>query len=267
MPTGVYIRTKEHRRHISEARKGKPLTKEHRRNIGLSLLGRPMSPNARLALKLANENQSQERREISRQTLIIYNRSRKGIPHSKEHNEKVAEANRGKHRSEETKHKISEFMKTRPVLQSTRDKLSAIHKGRIITWGDKISKSLTGKKLSEEHVNNLKEAFKNRILPFNDTGIEVTVQDYLSEKGIEFEKHKSFKIGPHTYHRVDLWIPCRSLAIECDGDYWHNLPNVIEHDNFLNNRFFDQGISLLRLSGNEIESNGFISRFENELGM
>lgn len=36
MPRGVYIRTEEHKRHMSEVRIGKHLTEEHRKNLSLS---------------------------------------------------------------------------------------------------------------------------------------------------------------------------------------------------------------------------------------
>lgn len=39
MPRGVYIRTEEHKKHISEARIGKCLTEEHRKNLSLSHKG------------------------------------------------------------------------------------------------------------------------------------------------------------------------------------------------------------------------------------
>jgi len=72
-----------------------------------------------------------------------------------------------------------------------------------------------------------------QISPVKDTSIEVKIQNFLKELGIEFFTHKYMKIE-HGY-QCDILIPSKSLVIECDGDYWHNLPNaVIRNKNKLN---------------------------------
>ena len=44
----------------------------------------------------------------------------------------------------------------------------------------------------------------------------------LFPMNIPFRKMVQFPMGPY---RVDFAIPELKLAIECDGDQWHNLPD------------------------------------------
>jgi group I intron endonuclease len=50
------------------------------------------------------------------------------------------------------------------VSLSTREKLSKAHKGRKVTWGDKISKSRQGIKFSDTHKENISKAQCGRLL-------------------------------------------------------------------------------------------------------
>lgn len=76
---------------------------------------------------------------------------RKGKKHSKESKKKMSEARKGIKFSKEHKRKIG--------LASSR-----INKGRKITWGDKISKALTGRKISEETKKKMSESAKNKVI-------------------------------------------------------------------------------------------------------
>lgn len=49
-----------------------------------------------------------------------------------------------------------------PATEETRNKLREAMLGRKITWGEKISKGLTGKKLSVEHRKHLSESHKGQ---------------------------------------------------------------------------------------------------------
>lgn len=50
------------------------------------------------------------------------------------------------------------------VPEDVRRKISEAHKGRTVTWGDKISKARTGMKFSDEHRENISKVQKGRKL-------------------------------------------------------------------------------------------------------
>lgn len=59
-------------------------------------------------------------------------------------------------------------------------------------------------------------------------------------------------------HELDIWLPEIKVAIEFNGTYWHNLPNIIESDNFKQIQCESKGIRLVSISegewDNDIES-------------
>lgn len=90
----------------------------------------------------------------AKKKISLNNGCRGGL--SEHHKMKIKEANIGRVTSEETKKKLS----NRHVSQETRDKISLAFKG--ITRGpmkqsvkDKISSSLSGRKLSEDHIEKI----------------------------------------------------------------------------------------------------------------
>jgi len=102
MPSGVYIKTEEHKRKISEAHKGKPkppFSEEHKRKMSEARIGRTY-------IELHGLEKAEE---IKRKQ----SEAKKGKFKSTEHSRKISEANKGKPkppRSEETKRKISETL-------------------------------------------------------------------------------------------------------------------------------------------------------------
>lgn len=79
-----------------------------------------------------------------------------------------------------------------------------------------------GKKHSEKTIDLIKQARAKQITPTKDTSIEVKIQNFLKQLGIEFFTHQYIKIE-HGY-QCDIFIPSRNLVIECFGDYWHKIP-------------------------------------------
>lgn len=59
-----------------------------------------------------------------------------------------------------------------------------------------------------------------------ESSIEKKMRKELSKRGIEFEQEKPFI----QRYIIDFYLPEYRIAIECDGDYWHRLPNVVEKD-------------------------------------
>ena len=75
------------------------------------------------------------------------------------------------------------------------------------------------KQRSESAINNPSRVFK-------DTSIELKVEAELKRRNINYQKQVPLcKVAI-----VDFYLPEYRIVIQCDGDYWHNLPNVKERD-------------------------------------
>jgi len=105
------------------------------------------------------------------------------------------------------------------------------------------------------------------VCPLKDTSIENIAHNFLISRGHKVKKHKVFDAGYTSHHQVDRFLPAYCLAIECDGKYWHSLPDSLRHDRCINDSMFNQGVNLLRLSEDEILSGEFKSRMIMELGL
>jgi hypothetical protein len=46
---------------------------------------------------------------------------------------------------------------------------------------------------------------------------------------------------------LDIWIPCHSIGIEYDGDYWHSLPAMAKRDKVKDEMCRRKGIQLYRV--------------------
>lgn len=93
------------------------------------------------------------------------------------------------------------------------------------------------------------------------TSIEKKVYDELKAKGLLFERQKT--IG--NKFTVDVYIPKLNLIIECDGDYWHNLPNNKRRDISKDAYLKKCGFDVLRLTGTEIKDDSFKQELEEKL--
>ena len=158
--------------------------------------------------------------------------------------------NYGKHHTEKEKIHLSKVLKG-------KKKPEGFNIGRKITWGDKISKSCQGRKLSKEHFQKLQEGRKKLICPKKDTSIEVKIQGFLKEIKIEFLTHQYVHIE-HGY-QCDIFIPVqegiiKKTIIECFGTYWHNYPLSREIDIQRNNELRNKGWRVLVFWENEIKA-------------
>ena len=157
----------------------------------------------------------------------------------------------GKKHSEETKRIMSE---------SRRGKKHPFYgKHHSKETKENISKALKGRKLEELHSkekveeirNKIKEARAKQIFPIKDTLIEVKIQNFLKQLGIEFFTHQRMNIK-HSY-QCDILIPSKNLVIECDGDYWHNYPTGTDIDHIRTSELLKSGFRVLRLWEFEIK--------------
>ena len=180
---------------------------------------------------------------------------------SKDTREKMRDNRIGKHLSEQAKQKLRNLI----ISPETRAKISLAGMGRIFSKEsrDKISLAHKGKKFSDEHKLKLKIHRANMILPTKDTSIEIKIQNFLSQLGIAFLKHKHIKEIEHGY-QCDILIPSINLIIECDGDYWHKYPQGREIDKIRTSELIEKGFKVLRLWEREIRVMQ-ISDFEDTL--
>ena len=164
---------------------------------------------------------------------------------------------KNKSHSEEVKEKIRlnklEYFKTHehPMLDKkhssiTRIKISNSNKGRTVWNKDKRGI------YSKETINKIKEARNKQILPVKDTSIEIKIQNFLKQLGIEFFTHQYIKIE-HSY-QCDILIPSMKLVIECDGDYWHKYPIGNDIDHIRTSELLEKGFKVLRLWEFEINN-------------
>lgn len=197
-----------------------------------------------------------------------WNKGRKGI-FSKKTLERMSQKrkgrtpwNKGISHSMETKRKISEALegkfvgKNNPMFgkhhsTETLKKLSERAKEREKRYRTKGNHPLKGRQLSEETKNKIRKARMKQIIPFEYTSIELAIEKLLNKLDISYIH--SFNLGDKFL--CDFAIPQARLIIECDGDYWHSLPDRIVRDKAKDAYAKKCGWEVLRLPGHQIVSN------------
>ena len=167
------------------------------------------------------------------------------------HKKALSEAHKGKswgHHSEESKRKIGEA--NRIALTGRKgNHLSEATKKKISESNRKTQKEKWAKIPKDEKYKILENWMKAGCAKNQDTSIEVAVQNELKLLGVEFEKQKH--IGPYF---IDIFIPAKSVAIECDGDYWHSFEDRKEKDKMRDEWLEEQGIIVIRLPEHAIRN-------------
>jgi len=145
----------------------------------------------------------------------------------------------GKKQKQLTKEKISD------------SRIEGIREGRIVHPRGMLGKSNKWGHHTEETKLIIREERKKQVLPIKDTSIEVKIQNFLKQLGIEYFTHQYMKIE-HGY-QCDIMIPIMNLVIECDGDYWHSYPTGKEIDHIRTKELITNGFKVLRLWECEIK--------------
>ena len=163
----------------------------------------------------------------------------------------MSDAHKGKswgHHSEESKRKIGNSNRIaltgrigKPLSEATKKKISESNR--------KTHKEKWAKIPKEKRYKLLENWMKAGCAKNQDTSIEVAVQNELELLGVEFEKQKH--IGPYF---IDIFIPAKSVAIECDGDYWHSFEDRKEKDKMRDEWLEEQGIIVIRLPEHAIRN-------------
>lgn len=215
---------------------------------------------SKLKNSLKHKNKKYSKKSIEKRTKTILEKHSNpnyihpliGHKQSKEICEKKRLSHIGLKHSEETKRKMSESQK-----------------GLKRDYG---LKSRKGKTLEEiygiEGAKKMREYRRKQVLPFKDTKIEVKIQNYLKELGIDFFTHQYIKEIKHGY-QCDIFIPKFNMIIECDGDYWHKIPTRIMRDTIRTEELIEKGFKVLRLWGSEINVmtiNDFKDKLKEKIG-
>jgi len=223
---------------------------------------------------------------------------------------KISRGMQGVPRKEETKRKLRiHFLgKTyeerfgRQKSEEIKGKLSKVHLGekqdkewvkkRTTKGGETLRRRWAkgelrhprlGKSHSIEAREKIKKSRKLRVYKTKNTSIEIKIQEFLKQLGIEFFTHFYIKDIRNKY-RCDIFIPVQDgilqrIVIECDGDYWHGNPEIFldekltekiikqrEIDDTRTKQLIEKGYNVLRIWENEIKRitlNNFEERLKN----
>jgi very-short-patch-repair endonuclease len=99
--------------------------------------------------------------------------------------------------------------------------------------------------------------------PYYTSKIEVKIEFFLKQLNIDYIHNKPITNIIHRYP-CDFYLPKHNLIIECDGDYWHNYPDLRELDLKRNIELKQAGYKLLRIWEREIKVINIID-FKNKL--
>lgn len=123
-----------------------------------------------------------------------------------------------------------------------------LHELRVRTNWHPWNKGLT--KASDIRILHCAELRMHRKYPTKDTCIEKILQQALLQESI---------VGWVTHYAIegqpDIAFVEQKIAIFADGDYWHNRPERIVRDSFVNNYLKSQGWQVLRFWGSDILQN------------
>lgn len=93
-------------------------------------------------------------------------------------------------------------------------------------------------------------ALGRRNVPNKSTSIEIKMAEELTRRGIKYADQ--YNLGDK--FRLDFFLPEFNIVIECDGDYWHNLPEVVIRDKRKNSYIKACDFSLYRFWEHEINT-------------
>lgn len=196
-----------------------------------------------------------------------------------ERNERVKETYNNPIKRKEIVNKISNSLygQKRTEQQKEKMKLAAIKRGISDETKVKMKNSLRqvwdSKEWSEKQSRNMKNYFKSlseeekkekckHLIACRSNGknvntsIELKVESQLKEIGLRYVKQKKVHTKKRNFY-VDFYIPSLKLVIECNGDYWHSLPNRIQRDKELKRFVEKTGHKIVFIWEHEIKDSWF----------
>jgi G:T-mismatch repair DNA endonuclease (very short patch repair protein) len=142
---------------------------------------------------------------------------------------------------------IEEYKKLYPNTLTIAPSVSKVMaKANVEKWKDDNYK----KNIADQNrISTIKQLAENPV--FFDTKIELKIQEILTKHGYKYVTHQACC----NVCLPDLMFPERKIAIFCDGDYWHNLPNYIKRDKNQDRILLKNGWIPLRFWEHEINDN------------
>lgn len=246
VPKGVYKRTKEQRRRMSESRKGRvpwnkgvPMSDAQRRRLSEVNTGKAVPEETRR--KISESLKGRPGHPMSEEVRQKLGASHLGKPHphTAEWNANISKALTGRSLSAEHRLATSHghmgqlaWNKGKPMTEEQRRHISAIQRGRK---NDPESNRRTAEGVRRYWASLTPEEKRRRTAkgtrallthaPRHTTRIEGIMASALDRRGISYERQ--YRIG--RFH-ADFYLPEWNLVLECDGDYWHSLPRHKEFD-------------------------------------
>jgi len=252
--------TDEAKKKISDSHKGKSYIKG--KYLGKKWEERYGEEKARdMKLKLSNYSKSRTMSEATRKKMSLAGKGKKHII--------INKGNMGKNPMSRNNSLFIKGHKSRLGMKSTET-----HKRKLEekVWGKRRGKNFETI-YGEEKAKILRTLHKKlrstQIIPVKDTSIEIKIQNFLKELGIEFFTHQYMKIKYG--YLCDIFIPvqegiAQKTIIECDGDYWHGNPEMFDYrklserirckrvlDFERTNQLEEQGFRVIRLWEHEIK--------------
>lgn len=92
----------------------------------------------------------------------------------------------------------------------------------------------------------------NRINPKDETNIELKLRTALERAGYKEGKDFERQFPTRSGKIIDIAFPQYRLAIECDGEYWHNNLKAKRKDRFREIILKRGGWTIMRFAGQKI---------------
>lgn len=224
MPHDKYTFSKEHRKKLSKAHKGKVFSKETKRKMS---------------------------------------KARKGITRSAETKRKISEAHKGRKFTEEHKRKLSIANKGKKHREETKLKISIGCRNPSKEIRKKISESLKGRKHTEEAkrkigLASIKRICNNQNKIFRNTKPELELKDIFESNNIKFIHQYYVKDIEHKYV-ADFYLLEYNCVVEADGKYWHNFPDGNDIDHIRTREMKEMSYNVLRFWEGQINEKDVMS--------
>ena len=187
----------------------------------------------------------------------------KGKKKSKEHKQKIRESLKRYCQTPEGKIKRSKAAKKNWQNSEYRKQRSEWlqNKWKEEEFRESVSKFQRSKVNSEETKEKMSKA-RIQFLKNNDfdwlkpSSIELKVKEQLDMLGIRYIQQKMIVFENRIFY-LDFYIPHLRLVIECNGDYWHSLPERVERDKILEKYVKSTGRDIIFIWEHEINDDWF----------
>lgn len=97
-------------------------------------------------------------------------------------------------------------------------------------------------------------AAREKALKLSSSSIEEKVAKQLDELGLKYKRQK--RLNKCKFY-VDFYLPKYNLVIECNGDYWHKLPDRVKRDRDLKMYVENTGHKIIFVWEHDIRDESF----------